>query len=185
MHSINYITCDEKTNKALIMNDICEEAAREGDGYHGTLVWHDNTPPLNSYAEAMEFIKRHDNGWYSDHAVRFRDCSTIKSAKIDEYKKKLDELDKASRKYRNEHSVHSFTAKHIGCMNCGSKLNKEYLNGEKCPLCKTDLRSKTTMDKLRWFEQKITEYHKRLMEEQTKQGKKAKIKWLVKYEYHC
>ena len=185
-HIIRYIECDEHESRAIILDDIQEDAARGGDGYHSNIKWHDNVPPLASYEEAQKFIERHDKGWYDDHAVRFKDYSKAKrTAKIAEYELKIKELIEAQRKYREEHSVHLFKAKHIGCEKCGSKLNKEYLVGEKCPLCKSDLRSKTTLDKLKWYSDKADEYRNRIEDEKKKQEKSVQIKWLIKYEYHC
>ena len=53
-----------------------------------------------------------------------------------------------------------------------------------CPLCRADLRSKTTLEKIKWYEDKIADYRKRIEAEKMKQKKNAKVKWLVKYEFH-
>ena len=92
---------------------------------------------------------------------------------------------KGRTEYISAHSVRKFQAKYIGCQKCGSKINKEYLRGERCPMCNTDLRSETTLKKIEWYGEKIDEYHSRIEAEKRKQQNKAKIKWLVKYEYHC
>lgn len=184
MHNIHYWVYDENVSKAHVMADLQYQANQDGDGYSSRFTWHDNTKPFESYDEAMAFIKSVDKGWYDDHAVRFKDYSGVTSPKIAEYEKKIAELEESRKAYILEHSVHNLSAKHIGCPKCGSKLNKEFLVGEICPLCKTDLRSKTTLDKLRWYADKANDYNKRIAEEQRKQSKKAKIKWLVKFEYH-
>jgi len=185
-HIIGYLTYNENTSKAEIMNDIYELARRDGDGgYSSSMTWHDNIPPFDTEEQAREFIEAHDQGFYDDHAVRFKDYSkAVKTAKMAEYAMKIEELIKAKKEYIAEHSVHTFQAKHIGCPKCGSKLNKDYLSGERCPLCRTDLRSKTTLDKIKWYEDKIDDYHKRYSAEMMKQKKNAKIMWLVKYEFH-
>ena len=97
----------------------------------------------------------------------------------------MAEFKKSKSEYIKEHSVKNFQAKHIGCLKCGSKLNKDFLNYDKCPLCGTDLRSKTTLEKIKWFDEKIKDYQNRIETEKRKQKSKAKIKWLIKYEYHC
>ena len=185
MHNIHYLTYAEKVNRKEVMADITEMARSDGDGYSSRMTWHDEVEPFETYEEAKEFIRSRDNGWYDDHAVRFKDYSkATKTAKMEEYEKKVAELAKASLKYRNEHSIHNFKAKHIGCPKCNSKLNKAYIVGEKCPLCRADLRSQTTLDKIKWYEKKIGEYNEKIEAEKRKQKKACKIMWLVKCEYH-
>ncbi len=185
MHNIRYLTYKEDISRALVMADVCEIASRDGDGYDSNLTWHSNVPPLESYEEAEKFIKEKDNGWYDEHAVRYKDYSSAKkTAKITEYETKISELNTAKNEYKKAHSVHSFQAKHIGCAKCGSRLNKEYLRGEYCPLCRADLRAKTTTEKLQWYDDKIKDYQSRIDKEKQKQKKHCKIMWLVKIEYH-
>lgn len=185
-HIIGYLTYNENVSKTSVTEDIIERARRDGDsGYTATIIWHDNIPPFDTEEQAREFIKAHDNGWYDDHAVRFKDYSkAVKTAKIAEYEAKVIELWEGKKKYEKEHSVHNFQAKYIGCEICGSKLSKSHLTGERCPLCRADLRSKTTLEKIKWYEDKIADYRKRIEAEKMKQKKNAKIMWLVKYEFH-
>lgn len=185
MHNIGYLTYNENIKRSEVMADIYEMAEEDGDGYSSKMTWHDNIPPFESYAEAKAFINEKDSGWYDDHAVRFKDYSkAVKTSKIVEYENKIQELMKSAKEYKQAHSVHNFQAKHIGCTRCESKLNKEYIVGERCPLCSNDLRSKTTLDKIKWYEDKIKEFYSRIDNEKTKQKKACKIMWLVKYEYH-
>lgn len=47
------------------------------------------------------------------------------------------------------------------------------IKGEKCPLCNTDLRPKSTIEKIKWYDKK------------TKECRKNKEKcWLAKIEWH-
>lgn len=185
MHNIHYLVCNENANRKRVMADIAEHAREDGDGYSSKFTWHDELPPFESEEKAEEAIKRLDRGWYDDHAVRFYDYSKAeKTAKMAEYEAKIAELREGKTKYAKEHSIHTFQAKHIGCPKCGSKLNKDFFSGEGCPLCRTDLRSKTTVDKLKWYDDKIADYRSRIEAEKRKQKGKAVIKWLVKYEYH-
>ena len=182
-HEIYYYTCKEDCNRKFVMQEIAEHAQREGDGYHSRMTWHDGIPPLESEEAAHEFIKKHDNGWYDDHAVRFKDYSRAeKTAKIKEYETKISELFAAEKEYREAHSIHLLKARHIGCPKCESRLNKDFIRGENCPLCHTDLRSKTTLEKLEWYKNKRADYQARIEAEKRKQ--KCQITWLVKYEFH-
>ena len=185
MHNIYYITYAENADRRRVMADIAEHASEDGDGYSSRMTWHDNLHPFATEELARKFIESVDNGWYDDHAVRFYDFSAAeKTAKIKEYEGKVAELLRAEKEYRDEHSVRKFQAKFVGCPKCGSKLCKDYIRNEKCPLCGTDLRSKTTLDKIAWYQQKRKEYQDRIEAEKQKQKSKCKIKWLVKYEYH-
>ena len=185
MHNIHYRVEAENVNRSKVMASIQEHARRDGDGYSSKMTWHDNIPPLSSEDAATEFIRTKDNGWYDDHAVRFYDYSKVeKSAKIKQYENKIEELKRARAEYEKAHSVHSFKAQYIGCPKCGSKLNKDCFTGERCPLCHTELRSETTTSKLNWYKEQILKLKVKIEEEQVKSKKKAKVMWLIKYEYH-
>ena len=188
-HYIGYMVVKENVSRRSVMEDIQEIALREGDnpfGYKGSIKWHEKLPPFKTEEEAEEFIKKADNGWYDDHAVRFYDYSKVKpTAKVITYENKIKELREEWNEYVKKHSIKTFQAKYIGCLKCGSKLNKEYIKHESCSLCGNDLRSKTTLDKIKWYKDKISEYYKRIESEKMKDTSKATIKWLVKYEFHC
>ena len=70
--------------------------------------------------------------------------------------------------YAKEHSVRNFKAKLVACPNCESKVNKKFVKYDRCPVCNNDLRSKTTINTLRGYDEKIraleseayTEYRK-------------------------
>lgn len=185
MHNIHYWTYDENTKKAEIMADIHEQAECDGDGYHTKMIWHDEIQPFETFEEAEKFIKAKDTGWYSDHAVRFKDYSNaVKTKRIEGYEEKIKELSDAKREYSSAHSVHRFKAKLIGCEKCESKINKDFMHGEVCPVCRADLRSKTTIEKLKWYDEKIEDYRNRIKTEKAKLKKLCTVKWLVKFEYH-
>ena len=71
-HCINHITCAnsdlKKTLKRYLRTAYDPE---ESSGYHGNMTVHKDI--CKNREEAEQFIKNHDTGWYSDHAVRFRD----------------------------------------------------------------------------------------------------------------
>lgn len=149
------------------------------------MTWHTNIPPFETVDEADEFIKKKDNGWYDDHAVRFKNYSkATKTKKMEEYEAKSKELLQGKKEYISEHSIKNFKAQFVGCPKCGSKLSREYLRGNNCPLCGVDMRSKTVLDKINWYDDKIKQYDDKIKTEKKKQSDKAVIKWLVKYEYH-
>lgn len=183
-HVISHMSEQEKCNRALVMAAIMERAEKDGDsGYYGPMHWHDEVPPLKNYDEAEKWIQQHDKGWYDDHAVRYYDYSRLKDTKrITELRTKQHELWDKQQKYEKEHSVKNLKAALITCPNCGSKLSRAHLRGEKCPLCGTDLRSKTTLDTIANYEKRRTECGVNIMKEQMKG--KGEVRWLIKYEYH-
>jgi predicted amidophosphoribosyltransferase len=67
------------------------------------------------------------------------------------------------------------------CVKCGSKLNKSYFRGEKCPLCYADLRSKSVLEKIKGFDDKIALLRK---EKEEICRPRATVMWLVWFEYN-
>lgn len=46
------------------------------------------------------------------------------------------------------------------CHKCGSRLSLDYLKGNICPLCETDLRSDTILGRLKSFDERIAQTKK-------------------------
>lgn len=184
-HEIKYFVCSPTQSRASIMDEIQNYARRYGDGYASYVTWHDNVAPLDSYDDAKNFIEQRDNGNYSDHAVRYYDYSGIpETNKIKNIREQITDLSKARAEWIKSHSVKSQKAQYIGCHKCGSKLSKEHLRGESCPLCGTDLRSGYILEKIEWYNNKIRLCYDAIEAEKKKQKNKAKIMWLVKFEFH-
>ncbi len=171
-HSISYYTqkVSTKTNLKKWINEITGSAydPLETNSYHGNLTIHDNYT-CNGYDEALATIRRLDDGWYSDHIVKYKRPSEKAKKDSDSWIEKRDS-------YINSHSIHKRTSKYIGCPECGSKLYLGYIRGEKCPLCHTDLRPESTIEKIKWYDKKA--------EDALKNGKQEEY-WLAKIEYHC
>lgn len=183
MHNIGYMTLIENVDRKGVLRDIQVIAREGGDGYHGSPRWHDEIKPLRNYNEAQAWIEAHDNGWYDDHAVRYYDHSNAKKTKkIEELERRLKELFSKKNDYIKAHSVKNLKAALITCPKCGSKLSREHLRSESCPLCYTDLRSKTTLDTIKNYERRQAETQKQIEAEKEKQN--GQVKWLLKYEYH-
>lgn len=169
-HSINHYTRKVTTKKDLqaFIDEITENAfdPQETDSYHGNLTVHEITVYEN-YDAALKAIEAYDNDWYDDHIVQFWGIS-------EEGRKKIQEMNAKRDDYINNHSIHLRSSKYIGCPVCGSKLYLGYIKGEKCPLCGMDLRASSTIEKIKWYDQKAKEI-----------AAKYKTKyWLAKIEYH-
>lgn len=182
-HIVDYFTEKEKCNRKGIEADIAACARRNGDGWLGPMHWHDEVKPLRNYEEAQRWITAHDKGWYDDHAVRYYDYENVKpTKKMGELSQKIRALWDAKEAYAKEHSVKNRKSEYIGCPKCGSKLFREYLKAEFCPLCRTDLRSQTTLEALANFDKRREKVQDQLEAEKEKQN--GEVRWLIKYEYH-
>lgn len=72
-HAIRMIECANKDiNKAMRRIKATAFDPHETSHYHGNMTIHKDTICKNR-EEAERFIERHDTGWYSDHAVRFKE----------------------------------------------------------------------------------------------------------------
>lgn len=186
MHNIGYITRPENVDRGRVLAMIQDIAEHDGDGYYtGGPKWHDEIPPMESEKAAEAKIKELDKGWYDDHAVRFYDYSEAQETKrMTEIRKRITETQDRMTAYAKEHSVKAFKAEYIGCPKCGSKLSRKHLGGDFCPLCRTDLRSDTTRQKLHEYGSKIDMLWQQIEDEKKKQTKAKRVMWLIKYEYH-
>ena len=193
-HIIDYDVYSEKVSKSDVQEKWDKIAyGREGSGLPNKIRWLDIT--LNSYEEAKEYISKVDKGWYDCLAVKYKDfdISSIKAPKkLQELKDRCSRLEKEYREISNIVECKTFKSQLITCKQCNSKLNKDYMRSNKCPLCGNDIRSDTTKkrikakyDALLSIRQQIEEENKKLLTKQSKQINNATIRWLVKVEYHC
>ena len=185
MHNILYHTYNENVSKSKIEKDICDYVRNSGDGY-GTdrITFYDSTI-YDNREKAEEYIRAIDNDFYGGYAVKFYDFSQVKDTpKIEVLKEKIAETIEKKKEFEISHSVKNQKATLIGCSGCGSKLNREKLRSEKCPLCYKDLRADSTLERLASFDNRVKGYREKIEMEQQKAKKKAEVKWLVKFEYH-
>lgn len=184
-HCIHYNEYPERTDPHVFINDAYELARRDGDsGYHGNLQIHNIR--FDSREEAEDAIDGLDTGYYSDHAVKFLDYSKCAPTKtMQEITKRIDKLHEQRTKYLDEHSVMKQKAKLITCRNCESKISREWLKTEYCPVCRNDLRADYIKERLKEFDKKENELRKQYGTAEKKLKSKAQTKWLVKIEFHC
>lgn len=189
-HEIRYLDFRENASKTVIESEANKIAKRDGDyhsGLNSPIRWIDRV--CANREEAVEYIKSHDTGWYDQLAVKFREYPKLEPSKtLVALRTRLDNEKSKKIAYEKAHSVSSFKAEFVGCPKCGSKLKRELLKSESCPLCREELRSKTTMETLARYESNIRDLNKQINAEERKLEekniKKSAIKWLVKIEYH-
>lgn len=191
-HEIQYRTYAENVDKRSVQAWGNEHAHHGGwqEGASGLLHdirWIDHVCENREAAE--EYIAAHDKGWYDQLAVKYREYPKIEPSKtlLSLQSRRTAEAEKYSA-YAKAHSVSTFKAEYIGCPVCGSKLKRDLLRSESCPLCRAELRSKTTIEILDRYSHNITALDKQINAEYRKLEeravKKSTIKWLVKIEFH-
>lgn len=184
MHNICYREFDEKVAEKRIQDEVLRIISRSGDGYGTDRIAFSHREPFANHEAAQNWIREND-GWYKGIAVRYYDYSKCKATKkVEALEQKIAENKNKANEYAKAHSVKSFKAAYIGCPKCGSKLNRSFLYGEKCPLCFEDLRAKSTLERIEGFKKKDKDLRAQIDAEKQKDKKNASVKWLVKYEYH-
>lgn len=192
-HNVDYASFDEKVNRREVQEWGNERAYHAGweegaTGLISPIRWLENVV-CEDYDKAHEYIKRVDKGWYDQIAVKYRECTIIKStATLTNLQTRLANEKQKKVDYEKAHSVMAFKAEYVGCPNCGSKIKKSFLRVNSCPVCRAEMRSKTTMETLARYDANIRDLEKQIKAEerklQEKNLKMSKIKWLVKIEYH-
>ncbi len=188
MHEIRYEVFPAATTQKK-MFDICNRiAVRNGDTGHGidSIRFIDKT--FADESAATEYIRRNDKHFYDCLAVKFLEYDApAKSKKLDDIDTRiLAEREKLA-EYEQAHSVKALKAEFVGCPTCGSRLKRELIHGNACPLCRTDLRSKTTLTTIERKRVTISNLQEKRAEEERKVNAKREGRemWLVKFEYHC
>lgn len=188
-HIIDFTSYPENCNKKKVQRDwdivVQHEDYQEGaSGLPSNIRWLENFVADNK-DEAEAYIKDHDKGWYDCLAVRYRDCTDIQPTKrLQALKKRIVELQ--DKYYELNENIHykNVKSEFVGCRHCGSKISRQYIKTNRCPVCCHDMRPDTVLNRLKSLQQSIKSAESQLTEEQKKLKNKAKIKWLVKVEYH-
>lgn len=135
--------------------------------------------------KAEELRKLREN--YNDFAIPFYSLIKKEPTKaILDLDRRIEERREKRKEYEEKTAVYNLKANFIGCKDCGSKINREYLKrGNRCPVCGKDLRSDYILEKIEKDSEKILELYKKRQELEKKNSKRGEINWLVKVEVHC
>ena len=185
MHNICYRSFPASTSRNEIISTVQHIVSTSGDGYGTEHVIFHPMLTCDDYEAAKEFLHQHGDGFYPGVAVKYYDLASMAASKqVEALHAKISETRKARQEYMAEHTVKKFKADFVGCQKCGSKLSRVLLPSDYCPLCRNDLRSATTLDRIARYDAKIKELEQKVRQERIKSKDKAKVCWLVMFEYH-
>lgn len=189
-HYVNIISekvkteADIKRAKQMLWAHGEEDCERNSDGQGGLSsrpVWENRT--FESYDEACDYLSGHNGSyWIGGCFAKVYQ----KNAKAEEVKNRIAEAKRNLAEYVKKADCRNFKSAKVSCPNCGSNLNKNYVKlltySQPCPLCGTDLFSKTVQEGIKTKKAKIAELEKKLEKSNTK---KYDTYLLFKYEFHC
>lgn len=187
MHNVEYRIFKKDVNKSKAQKELNDYVSRETwqEGGHGLgqdIRWYENKV-YGSEDEAKDAIEKLDRGWYDQLAVLYEHHSNPRDTKVIEMQNKRAKL--FTEYLEKDRAVYAKTlkSKFIGCKHCGSKLAKDYLTRNYCPVCKAEMRPEHVLKAIESAKNKWQKLDSQIDEYIRKKGKKD-VRWLVKIEYH-
>lgn len=188
-HNIEYYSYPEKVDRKKVQRQLDAHVAaadyQEGSsGLPKNIEWMDHFAICKNREEAEELIKRYDNGWYDQRAARYYEPEPVFNnktfASLKEKSTKMFDayMDKDRVIWAKEQK-----AEYVSCRHCGSKLKRDLIRVNRCPVCGKDLRPESTLKAIEAAKKRYTESLSAVTKYQEDHSPKS-IKWLVKIEYH-
>lgn len=190
-HAIDYIVVDKREDIWQAAADFAfynvDRHENPSGRYHNTLdvlegtIYEDYDTAFRK-ADELERAR----GSYNDFAIPF--YSEIKqelTKQMLNLNKRLEKLQSDKDEYEEKHSVKTLSSKLITCKHCESKIAKDFLKRESCPVCGEDLRSQYILDRLKKYSEDYRKLSRELRDITKKRSRKGPVKWLVKVEVHC
>lgn len=181
-----------------ILAELDEYTTRHGDwgcGLPNDIRWLYSVTPFDCWDDAVEYMDRVDRGDYDQIAVRYR-AIPRNNKSVEKAKRHLSEAREAQYvAERQENYPATRTSQFITCPECGSKLNREKLikhvtfsGRNQCPLCRCDLRPKSSIDaynkRVAKADAAVERATKALREAEKRAAKNGEVRWCIKIEYH-
>ena len=191
-HEIRYYDFGENVDRRKIQ-ERCDQYAKTEDwpeDCHGIspIRWLEDLGICNTRFEAERLIGAKDSGWYDCLAIRYKEHkNVVPTAKETELRRIAEE------RYTKWHNLQ--VAFHFAntksstttCPKCESRLNISYLHGNNCPICHTDLRPTSTIERIDSLKSSYQKAQVALDEYLATQAEKNKnnyeVRWLVKIEF--
>jgi|GEM_PF-895217 len=200
MHEMHTEVFSMKTSKEKITVKMDSYARRYGE-YHqgiGRINWKDGMKPFSNEGEAYDYICHNLFGDYEQVAVPFLRTENVEAQvkghpRLEASYRKVQEARQKAYDARNEcHNLeqrfHFGQAKaaYISCRHCGSKISRDYLKTNYCPVCHADMRPKSTLDAISSKKKKAEELEEKAssLDKELRKKLKSEEMWLVKIEYH-
>jgi ssDNA-binding Zn-finger/Zn-ribbon topoisomerase 1 len=188
-HAIDYFTTDKRDEIYAIAEEYASYTVDRQENpsghYHGNMTIHDNIV-CDSYEDAVAKIDELDDGFYDDHAVKYKDKDSLKPTKammaIEEKKAKLvqDRLE-----YEEKHSIKARKSEFVGCPKCKSRISVKHIRGERCPVCGEELRAQYVLDRIEKYHDDYKTLCDKYQDIVNKRKEKCPIRWCFKVEVHC
>lgn len=185
-HEVNFRTFDKNTSveemhKHSVMWAFTHVDREENPSGSYDNPWYKHDRVFGTYEEACDFLKR--EGAYNDGCVMYREPKG-RSAKMKNISERIINLKVKRAEFEEKHDVRNRKSEFIGCTKCKSKVAKEFLNSNKCPVCGTDLRAEYITAKINDYCEKVKALEREYRSEEKKQAEKGIVKWVVKTEVH-
>lgn len=146
--------------------------------YAGNMILH-TEPICASAQDAYAYLITHAS--IPDLAVSFYDTSemspTVAQTRLHE-RLIRNRTDRAA--YNTKHTVKNHKAKLLTCRNCESRLAKEFLGSDICPVCQTDLRAEYVTERILKYDDDYETIKQQLSDSLiVSRNANAPIKWCV------
>lgn len=181
-HQINMIVENKNVDRKLVELNANEEAMHNSSSdLSGKIEWREDLI-FDSCNQAEKFIKEESRKKsHLQMAVLFKDLKMTKALE-----NKKDQIVKTFMEWENLKKKDYFKnikSETIVCPHCKSKVNVDYVKFNECPVCGTNLRSKSVEDRIKNKRIELDKLYDEL-EEIQKDPNNQELKWLIKYEYH-
>ena len=186
-HNVEYFTYPENINREYVKKNLDNYVAhadwQEGcSGLNGNIRWIEGQIMKND-EEAHKFIESHDRGNYDQLAVRYYQSIIVNDDKTRQLEDKRNEAYKEYQRREQKCYPQTLSSSFVGCKNCCSRLSVKHLNGNICPVCKSDMRPEYMLKSIETAKKKWEKSRQAVLDYIDKHSKKEVV-WLVKIEYH-
>lgn len=187
-HNIEYYTYEENIKRDWVQQKLDHYVAQadwqEGcSGLPRPIRWLDTVFVYEDQEAAEKAIEGLDRGDYDQLAVRYYEYQKNDT----KARQALCEKIKITRANYDDKQMTIWAAglkaEFVSCRKCGSKLKREYIKQNHCPVCHADLRPESTLATIAKAKERWAGSMKALADYDKAHGKR-KVMWLVKIEYH-
>lgn len=174
------ISFSENMSKKDILESINNIIFMDTDNKISKILWV-NDSICKNYDDASASLKTIVNSKYDAFAIRYLKVAKIRRSKeLEELEQKYNTVFGELRKLSEMNYVKGLKINYITCKNCGSKLKKEYVYRDYCPLCGECLLPKSYQYKLKRTETKLRQIEEEKRKEEEKLRMEShKVEWLV------